>query len=433
MRLSSGRGISNRTTQKNMEKEFEEISIRKEDASALSYFVYANTEEKEFHSVIVYLHGLASDLSWFLIPENLPEKTAILYLRRQPKASTNNFMEWYDNYQYCLEHFKQTHASRYYHLVANCFGSGLAFIWVTKNPESFTTLTISNPPIAQQKNWPLSERLELFLNVLRSRENFRRIYLYPADYARVPCVMKRIERASDTTFYFTDQFYLQALKQGNWLKQNFITLPIPTHMVLSSEDRIVDVSNPNKSYWGRVKPERITTFHSDHYIELLPQKTDFWKRVFAFQQEYEPDYQENLNIKTVLVTGATGFVGSHIVRQLIAEKYNVVAFIRNKEKAIKLFPEIIDQIEIKQGDATDINSIEAACQNVDAMIHTAAYVTDWGKPEDFRKINVGGTKNLLMISHFKGVKQFIYISSLGVFGDRDQDNINEDSQQIVFR
>jgi nucleoside-diphosphate-sugar epimerase len=65
------------------------------------------------------------------------------------------------------------------------------------------------------------------------------------------------------------------------------------------------------------------------------------------------------------------------------------------------------------------------------VVHTAGFVSDWAPYEDFREVNVQGTKYLLVAAHAQGVKHFIHTSSLGVFGDTDQDQIDENNRYVL--
>ena len=63
-------------------------------------------------------------------------------------------------------------------------------------------------------------------------------------------------------------------------------------------------------------PKQVTTIQSDHFCELLPSARGFWRKVFEFQLQNEPKFELSKDINSVLVTGATGFLGEHVVRRL---------------------------------------------------------------------------------------------------------------------
>lgn len=117
----------------------------------------------------------------------------------------------------------------------------------------------------------------------------------------------------------------------------------------------------------------------------------------------------------VLVTGATGFLGSHIVDSLKKNGHEVRALARRTSNLSHL-KEV--GAEIVFGDVGDYESLLAAVSGVDVVIHAAAIVMPgWGRWEDYEKANVNGTKNTLDASEKVGVKRFVYISSFTVIGD----------------
>ncbi len=406
------------------------IELRNNNQEQISYYIHI-PPKAVVRSAIAYLHGLMSDLSWFQLPAKLPVDTAVIYIRRQPKNHTDNFMEWYENYRLCLDDFIKNYQPEHLHLVANCFGTLPALLWITKDPETFTTVTLSNPVLKQKKNFSKKEIQEIFFNYLLKKKNFRRIYLKTRHFSRIPTVMEFIENTDDTTFEFSDSFFLQVLKLRKWLNKNLIDIGIPVHTIFAYEDEVVDIAAKPKGFWKRVKPSKTTYFHADHFIELQPQKEEFWEEVTGFQKKYEcslaktnPDH-----VNTILVTGATGFLGQHICRELANLDFKVVALARDFSKAKEILNEF-ENIEIREGDLNNLSSLENAMNNIDVVIHSAGLVSDWGNPETFRKSNVEGTKNLLLIAHSKGIKQFVSISSLGIFGDADQDKIDENNQLL---
>lgn len=116
-------------------------------------------------------------------------------------------------------------------------------------------------------------------------------------------------------------------------------------------------------------------------------------------------------MKKVLVTGATGFIGRHLVKELLRQGYKVRALSRN----IKVTNE---EIETVQGDITNKASLKEACSGVDYILHLAA-LTNLNRSVTnqlafFRKINVEGTKNLL--DSCSDVKRFIHFSSVDALG-----------------
>ena len=405
---------------------FRRIELLNDKKELICYYSLV-PENNQINTAMVYLHGLMSDFSWFRLPPDLPNHIAVVYIQRQPKNHTHDFMEWFENYKLCLNDFCSQYNPAHVHLVANCFGTLPALLWITKKPETFTTLTLCNPIFRQKYNFSKKEILAILFNNLRHKKNYRRTYLKVRHFSRIPAVMNFIENADDTTFEFSDAFFMQVLKLRKWLKKNLIDIGIPVHTIFSYEDEVVDMTAHPSGFWKRVRPTKTSYFHTDHFIELQPQNREFWEEVTTFQRKYENKVKDSEEVKPVLVTGSTGFLGQHICKALSTSNYKVVALARDIDKAQAIFKGQED-IEIRKGDLNDTDSLEKALNNVDVIIHSAGIVSDWGEMKTFRKSNVEGTKNLLIIAHSKGLKQFVLVGSLGVLGDEDQDNLNEDSQ-----
>jgi nucleoside-diphosphate-sugar epimerase len=116
-----------------------------------------------------------------------------------------------------------------------------------------------------------------------------------------------------------------------------------------------------------------------------------------------------------LVSGATGLLGSHIVERLVAEGINVRALVRPTSDTS--FLRTLG-VELVTGDVTDVTSLRPAMPGVDLVFHTAAIVGDWGTWEDFRRVGLEGTRNILAAAATAKVKRFLHISSIAVYGLR---------------
>ncbi len=117
-----------------------------------------------------------------------------------------------------------------------------------------------------------------------------------------------------------------------------------------------------------------------------------------------------------LVTGATGFLGSHIAGRLIERGDSVRALVRPRSDRSYLESR---NAEIVVGDITEPDSLPAAFAGVEVVYHAAANVSDWGPWSDFKRITVEGTRNMLRAAANAGVKRFLHVSSDAVyrFGD----------------
>ena len=113
---------------------------------------------------------------------------------------------------------------------------------------------------------------------------------------------------------------------------------------------------------------------------------------------------------TTLVTGAAGFLGSHVARQLVARGEDVRVLMRasSSNRAISDLP-----LEYVTGDLRDAASLEKATKGIQYVFHVAADYRLWAKnPQDIYDSNVGGTKNLLDAARRAGVELLIYTSTV---------------------
>ncbi len=113
---------------------------------------------------------------------------------------------------------------------------------------------------------------------------------------------------------------------------------------------------------------------------------------------------------TTLVTGAAGFLGSHVARQLVARGDSVRVLVRasSSNRAISDL-----SLEYVTGDLRDAASLERAMNGVQRVFHVAADYRLWAKnPQDIYDSNVGGTKNVLAAAKSAGIGQLIYTSTV---------------------
>lgn len=110
----------------------------------------------------------------------------------------------------------------------------------------------------------------------------------------------------------------------------------------------------------------------------------------------------------ILVTGAGGFVGGHVVRALTGAGERVRALVRGSAGAARL--EDVD-CEIARGDVTDAASLRSAVEGCTAVVHLVAILV--GKPADFDRVMTQGTTSLLGAAGDAGVARFVQMSALG--------------------
>ena len=117
------------------------------------------------------------------------------------------------------------------------------------------------------------------------------------------------------------------------------------------------------------------------------------------------------------ITGATGFVGSHVARQLRAAGHDVVAVVRSPAKAADLQAMGVD---LAAGDVTDKRSMAAAMQGADGVLHIAGwYKVGAGRRAgaEAQAINVDGTRNVLELMQELGIERGVYTSTLAINSD----------------
>lgn len=123
----------------------------------------------------------------------------------------------------------------------------------------------------------------------------------------------------------------------------------------------------------------------------------------------------------ILVTGAGGFLGFHIAKLLKSKGHEVFNFSRTHHKKL-------DAINVTTitGDLRNLNDVESALKNIDAIFHVAALAGIWGSYDEYYSINFLGTKNLVESAKKNNIKKFVYTSTPSVvFADKDIIGANE--------
>lgn len=120
----------------------------------------------------------------------------------------------------------------------------------------------------------------------------------------------------------------------------------------------------------------------------------------------------------ILITGATGYIGQHLVSRLVRQGEHPRCLARNPLKAHQLFPGA--DLEIVQGDTTDPSTLSEAVRGVDTIVHAAFMTADRkeGPGNRYEETNVGGTINLIQAAEAAGVRRMIEISGLGTRPDK---------------
>ncbi len=137
--------------------------------------------------------------------------------------------------------------------------------------------------------------------------------------------------------------------------------------------------------------------------------------------------------KRVLVTGADGFIGSHLAEALVESGADVTAFcLYNSNGTLGWLDETSDQsrraMQVRRGDIRDARFVEEACGGVSIVFHLAALIAipySYHAPQSFVDTNVGGTLNMLEAARRNGCERFVHTSTSEVYGTPDKLPITE--------
>ncbi len=137
--------------------------------------------------------------------------------------------------------------------------------------------------------------------------------------------------------------------------------------------------------------------------------------------------------RKVLVTGAGGFIASHLVERLVAEEAKVRAFVRYNSRGdlgfLRTLPvEVHSQLEIIAGDLRDVEAVRAAMRDIDTVFHLGALIAipySYVHPREVVETNVMGTLNVLMAARELGTRRVIHTSTSEVYGTAQYVPIDE--------
>ncbi|HOV99303.1 MAG TPA: SDR family oxidoreductase [Bacteroidota bacterium] len=134
-------------------------------------------------------------------------------------------------------------------------------------------------------------------------------------------------------------------------------------------------------------------------------------------------------IKKIFVTGATGFIGTHLVNELVRRGYSVRALSRSSSNRSGLPTE---EIELVQGDILDRDSLRKGMEGCSHIFHLAAYAKNWSPdPSVFYQYNVVGMRNVLDAADQNGIERVVLTSSIVTFGPTPPGVIGDETLQRI--
>ncbi len=131
--------------------------------------------------------------------------------------------------------------------------------------------------------------------------------------------------------------------------------------------------------------------------------------------------------KKILVTGATGFIGSYLVRYLLRQGYTDIRCTRQPNSSLALLKDVAENVEWVNADLLNLMEMEDAMRGVHQVYHCAAVVSFQGKDSSkMLSINAEGTANVVNLALDFGIEKLVHVSSIAAIGRRPNDpNIDE--------
>lgn len=126
---------------------------------------------------------------------------------------------------------------------------------------------------------------------------------------------------------------------------------------------------------------------------------------------------------TILLTGASGFVGSHTLPALLDAGHKVVALVRDAKAGGAILSRIPvaaqSGVAFRTGDVTKPETLAAALTGVDTVVHLVAIARDWDNGASLRLVNTEGTRNIVAAAQTAGVTRFVHLGALAVVDEPD--------------
>jgi len=140
------------------------------------------------------------------------------------------------------------------------------------------------------------------------------------------------------------------------------------------------------------------------------------------------NYSESLGNKRIVVTGGAGFVGSNVVRKLLAENARVVVLDDFYTGDDNNLPTGVANLEVVRGSVTDFDLVSDVVKDASLVFHLAArnIIVSTRNPREDYEVNIGGTLNILLAARELKIPRVVYSSSTSVYGNPRYLPINED-------
>ena len=134
----------------------------------------------------------------------------------------------------------------------------------------------------------------------------------------------------------------------------------------------------------------------------------------------------------ILITGATGFLGSYLTRLLVAQGFTNIKAMRRTNSPLDLVKPIQDQVTWIEGDIMDVPLLESVLEEGQKVYHCAAVVTQPKTNIDqMMRINVEGTANLVNVANYRNIAKLLHVSSIAALGrHKKEQHLNEENHWI---
>lgn len=126
----------------------------------------------------------------------------------------------------------------------------------------------------------------------------------------------------------------------------------------------------------------------------------------------------------ILLTGATGFIGSHVLEKLCRAGFRVVVFARAESDLAHVRSL---NVEVRLGDIRNLNPLREAVRGSTQVIHTAALASDWAPRDDFYQTNAVGTMNVLEACHLEHIRHVIITGSVSSYGEEHSEAVKDET------